>query len=244
VAVRGELTQLLAAVRALAGFARFATLARRLEKLTTALGRHPDGHVHYMRADKLDNLNQITLIQHGAARNDIEAEDELSSMILLGPANRRARCFIRRNRDAAGGRMDVTVQDDNIVLIPSLHAKSPATEPGGRTVIVIEPGGGKTFGDELSSLELVKPGFTALLEGEATLKVAGPLGGSDTVPVSIGLAFTEDHARWSSTASPRSGGTPPRSRWWGRPTAPTTPARAGSRWPCGCTWRRRWGRSR
>jgi hypothetical protein len=192
-AVRGELTQLHAAVRALAGFARFATLARRLEKLTTALGQHPDAHVHYMRADKLDNLNQITLIQRGALRNDIEAEDELSSMILLGPANRRARCFIRRHQDPAGGRMDVTVQDDNIVLIPSLHAKSPATEPGGRTVIVIEPGGGKTFGDELSSLELVKPGFTAVLEGQATLKVAGPLGGSDTVPVAIGLAFTEDH---------------------------------------------------
>jgi hypothetical protein len=51
--------------------------------------------------------------------------------------------------------MDVRVQDDHIVLIPSLHAKSPATEPGGRTVIVVEPDGGQTFGDELSSLDLV-----------------------------------------------------------------------------------------
>jgi hypothetical protein len=142
-ALRAALAGLRAAVRALSGFARFATLASRLERLVAALREYPDDHIRYVRADALDSLGGT------------EADDDLSSMVLLGPANRSARCFIHRDRVEAGGRMDVTVQDDHIVLIPSLHAKSPATEPGGRTVIVVEPDGGQTFGDELSSITLV-----------------------------------------------------------------------------------------
>lgn len=141
-ALRAALAGLRAAVRALSGFARFATLGSRLERLVGALREYPDERLRYIRADALDSLA------------DTGADDDLSSMVLLGPADRSARCFIHRDRVEAGGRMDVTVQDDHIVLIPSLHAKSPATEPGGRTVIVVEPDGGQTFGDELSSLAL------------------------------------------------------------------------------------------
>jgi hypothetical protein len=142
-ALRAGIAELQSAVRALSGFARFATLSGRLDRLVAALRLYPDSAILYVREDALNSLAEIG------------ADDDLSSMVLLGPANRTARCFIDRDCVEAGGRMDVRVQDDHIVLIPSLHAKSPATEPGGRTVIVIEPPGGQTFGDELSSLDLI-----------------------------------------------------------------------------------------
>ena len=73
----------------------------------------------FVRTDALADLHTITLIERGVLANDIEAEDELSSLILLGPAARRARLFIRRDFDQAGGRLDVGVEDENIVLIPT-----------------------------------------------------------------------------------------------------------------------------
>ena len=112
-----------AAAQALSVFARFAALAGRVNTLVNALHAHPADHVRFVRTDALANLNTITLIQRGPLANDIEAEDELSSLVLLGPAARRARLFIRRDFDQAAGRLDVGVEDENIVLISNLGSK-------------------------------------------------------------------------------------------------------------------------
>jgi hypothetical protein len=190
--VRSAVEQVHAAAQNLSAFGRFSALAGRLARLVTALQTHE--HMKFVRTDAIANLNTITLIQRGVLANDIEAEDELSSLILLGPAARRARLFIRRDFDQTAGRLDVGVEDENIVLIANLDSTSPAAVPAGRAGVVVEPSGRKTFSNELSSLQLAKPAFRSTLSGEATLTIEDPnLGGSDTVDVEIGLAFNATH---------------------------------------------------
>jgi hypothetical protein len=192
-----------AAAQALSVFARFATLAARVNTLVNALHAHPAEHVRFVRTDALANLNTITLIQRGPLANDIEAEDELSSLILLGPAARRARLFIRRDFDQTAGRLDVGVEDENIVLISNLDAKHPSTVPAGRAQVIVAPTGTKTFSNELSSLQLAKPAFRSTLTGEATLTIEHPqFGGSDTVDIEVGLAFNASHRSFTVDSFP------------------------------------------
>jgi hypothetical protein len=198
---RAAVQSLHTAAVALSAFTRFATLAGRVAKLVTALQTHE--HVSFVRTDGLANLNTITLIQRGILANDIEAEDELSSLILLGPASRRARLFIRRDFDQEAGRLDVGVEDENIVLIANLDAKHPATVPAGRAQVIVEATGNKTFSNTLSSLQLAKPAFRSTLTGDATLTITDPqLGGTDTVAVEVGLAFNATHRSFTVDSFP------------------------------------------
>jgi hypothetical protein len=87
----------------------------------------------------------------------------------------------------------VTVGDENIVLIGNLHARQPASTPAGAAVAVVDPPGDRTFGDELSSLELVRPQLLSTLAGRATLEVNTDLTGPDSEPISVVLAFSDDH---------------------------------------------------
>lgn len=192
-AVKLAVTDLVAGVQGLGGFARFATLAAGLGELSRGLSIHPADHVQLRRTDAIANLNAITLIERAFLANDTEAEDELSSLILLGPATRRARCFVRRNLDPTAGRLDVTVGDENAVLIRSLHAREPATVPAGSANVVVAPPGARTFGDELSSVQLLPPQGLSTMDGRATLEINSELAGRDTEPISVGLAFAADH---------------------------------------------------
>jgi hypothetical protein len=199
--VRSAVEQVHAAAQRLSVFPRFAALAGRLATLVTALQAH--AHATVVRTDGLANLNTITLIQRGILANDIEAEDELSSLILLGPAARRARLFIRREFDQDAGRLDVGVEDENIVLIANLDAKHPASVPAGRAQVVVEATGNKTFSNTLSSLQLAKPAFRSTLTGDATLTITDPqLGGTDTVAVEVGLAFNATHRSFTVDSFP------------------------------------------
>ncbi|WP_028063469.1 hypothetical protein [Solirubrobacter soli] len=191
-AIKAAVAQLHAAAQNLDAFPRFATLAVRVGTLLTALQTHE--HVAFVRTDGLANLNTITLIER--TLNDIEAEDELSSLILLGPAARRARLFVRRDFDQSAGRLDVAVSDENIVLIANLAAPQAGE-------VVVAPTGRKTFSNELSSLQLAKPAFRATLTGDATVTITDPqLGGSDTVAVAVGLAFNATHRSFTVDSFP------------------------------------------
>ena len=196
------LTALRGQVERLTGFARLAALATGLRELTGALAEHPADHVAFRRTDEIANLNHITLVDRAFLANDIEAEDEFSSLILLGPAARRVRCFVRRNLDPAAGRLDVTVGDENVVLIRTLHTQQPRALPAGAATVVVTPPGDRTFGDELSSLQLLPPSLLSTLTGRATLVVDSPLAGRDTAEISVVLAFSDDHRTYTVDSFP------------------------------------------
>ena len=200
--VRSAVAQLHAAAERLSVFGRFAALAGRVAALLTALRTHD--HVAFVRTDALTDLHTITLIPRGVLADDIKAEDEVSSLILLGPAGRRARLFIHRGFDQTGGRLDVGVEDENAVLIADLG--STETVPAGRAQVIVTPSRQKSFDDTLSSVQLAKPAFRATLAGDAVL-------GTDTVAVELGLAFNGTHRHFGidsfvgsvSLAGPASG---------------------------------------
>jgi hypothetical protein len=119
-------------------------------------------HVWVATAD-VANLNDITLIHYDSwFENDIEAEDELSSLVLIGPAGRVARLFNARNFNSNEGQLDVTVPDSLMVQVADLHSATPSTTPSGLASQVQQPAGTRfdpphsitTFGDEISSVEL------------------------------------------------------------------------------------------
>jgi hypothetical protein len=116
-----------------------------------------DTSLAFRKADQLSNLNDIDLAS--GFFNDTEAEDELSSMILLGPPHRRIQGFNARDFSTSEGEIDVTVGPELIVQIASLHSNSPASDPAGRVNVPFAPTGSRflfhditSFGDELSSL--------------------------------------------------------------------------------------------
>jgi hypothetical protein len=115
------------------------------------------GNVTFRKTDEISNLNDIDL--ESGFFNDTEAEDELSSVILVGPPHRRIEGFNDRSFSTSQGQIDITVGTELIVQIASLHSASPTSNPPGRVGVPFAPTGSRflfhditTFGDELSSL--------------------------------------------------------------------------------------------
>jgi hypothetical protein len=136
----------------LTSIAELAALLLGVSELTGALAAQP--HIQFRVANSsndFNNFNNVTLIQRAWYQNDTEAEDELSSLILIGPVRRQARCFIDRNR--TGGRFTLTIGPELHAIVRSLHASSPAVEPAGAAITIDNPA--STFGDELSSLSFL-----------------------------------------------------------------------------------------
>ena len=180
-------------LRNLGALTTVTTLRQRVQILRGALDCYPADTVHLRRANSIANLNQITLIQRGLLANNVEAEDELSSLILLGPPERKCELYVRRNLDPASGQLDVQVGEEGAVSIGSLHRREPLTVPDDRADVVVAPPGARTFGDELSSLRLVPPLLHATLTGTATIEIDHPrAGGPTTIDIVVGLAFSPD----------------------------------------------------
>ncbi|HWH32530.1 MAG TPA: hypothetical protein VNU01_07645 [Egibacteraceae bacterium] len=137
----------------LTAFGSFAAFALGLSELVGALSAQP--HVQFRAADSIGNLNDITLIQRSWYENDTEAEDELSSLILIGREGRGVRCSNARGQDDDEGQFTVRTGSSLLAIIRSLHSASPAAE-GGTIVVDRAPPGGwwnpDQFGDELSSI--------------------------------------------------------------------------------------------
>lgn len=141
-------------VARLTSFANFVAFLTGLDQLRSALAAQP--HVQFRVADAIRNLNNITLVHDstsvlGVGLNDTEAEDELSSMVLIGPESRRVELFVARNLDDDEGQLNVAVGPELFAMIRSLHARNPSTTPEGRSQVV-RASDESTFGDELSSL--------------------------------------------------------------------------------------------
>lgn len=139
----------------------FSFLGLFLDSMTTVSDALESGHVVFRKANEIGNLNDIDL--ESGFFNDTEAEDELSSMILIGPPHRRIECFNARNFSTSEGQMNLTVGIELIALVANLHNASPSSQPDGRVSVPFTPHGSRwdgldpwsditSFGDEFSSV--------------------------------------------------------------------------------------------
>jgi hypothetical protein len=96
-----ELNRTVDNIKTLAGLAgavlpAVGQLAESANSLAGALNAHMIGSevgVAFVAADRIPDLNDIDTIKRGFLSNDIEAEDNISSLVLLAPPGRRLRCF-------------------------------------------------------------------------------------------------------------------------------------------------------
>jgi hypothetical protein len=85
--------------------------------------------VGFVTKDSVSNLNDVDMILGPHIwNNDVEAEDTISSLALIGPPGRRIRCF--QHRDFRGWNMSVTASDFCVTLVNKM-AKPPVTVPDG-----------------------------------------------------------------------------------------------------------------
>lgn len=145
-------------ISSVSSVANLAAFLLGLDALSSALAAQP--HVQFRRANannKINNFNDITLIQRAWYENDTEAEDELSSFIFIGPVRKTVECFNDRDTDTGEGQFNVTIGDKLFAFCTNLHSASPTSGPdGGELSVIHTPPGGwfnpDTFGDELSSM--------------------------------------------------------------------------------------------
>jgi hypothetical protein len=108
-------------------------------------------------ASEIANLNQITMIDRPPLRNDIEAAQEASSLLLLGVEGAQVECFNHRNFSSGQGKLTLTTGPELHVIVRSLHSQRPRSEPVGRITVDVVPDrvGNRSFGDELVSLRFL-----------------------------------------------------------------------------------------
>jgi hypothetical protein len=150
------LNTLQSTVSSLTGVPEFASFLLGLTLLSTALAAQP--HIQFRVADQINNLNDITLISRPWYENDTEAEDELSSMIFIGPSEKRIECFNGRDTGSSEGQFNLSIGNKFHAFIKDFDGKGPVSGPDGTEIqIVTTPPGGlfspDKFNDELSSIK-------------------------------------------------------------------------------------------
>ena len=135
--------------------ARFAAFLAGLSDLVGPLVSQPN--IQFRQADSIANLNDITLIQRAWYENDTEAEDELSSIIVIGHTGRNVECFNARDFGTGEGKFTLTVPGQLVAFSKNLHSATPASGPNGNELTVNNAATGGwfytgSFGDSLSSV--------------------------------------------------------------------------------------------
>jgi hypothetical protein len=157
--IEGALTELrdvLTPLRATSSF-----LGIFLDEFDTVANLIRSGNLHFRKTNEIANLNDIDL--ESGWINDTEAEDELSSLVFVGPPGRRIENFNDRDFSTSEGQMDVTLRHELIALLRDTHSTSPASEPPGCVTVPFAPHGSHwdgvdpwsditSFGDQLSSM--------------------------------------------------------------------------------------------
>jgi hypothetical protein len=151
-------------------FAQLATLATGVGQLISAVQANPflrfrknvakeekigDQTVTY---EGFRNLDDITLKYNGALSDDLEADDQFSSLILIGNPGACVQCFNDSDFDADEGWFEVKVGAGFCALVRNLHFNAVSDY---REVTIKQPPpggaggaikGGGTFGDEMTSV--------------------------------------------------------------------------------------------
>lgn len=132
-------------------FAQFAAFLAGVGELANAVTAQP--FFVFASTDSIDDLNDFTAIQNDWYENDIELENEISSLIFIGPAGVKVELYCETEQDDENGQGRLTVGPSFFTLVRSLHAEHPSTEPGGLFEVIAEADGDPGFGDWLSSME-------------------------------------------------------------------------------------------
>lgn len=166
-----EIKTLLQPIRTVIGtltsIARFAEMLTGIDMMTEILDAT---NIVFRKEDRINNLNNIDLIKRPWYRNDIEAEDELSSLAYLSPpplegSARKVELCNDRDLKAGQGKFTVSTGSAFVALCRSLHSKTPELiTPSGDLTVNEEPSGWRvrspfsgisSFGNELSSLRFL-----------------------------------------------------------------------------------------
>ncbi|MFF5973995.1 hypothetical protein ACFY7C_20945 [Streptomyces sp. NPDC012769] len=156
--LNATLSTLQTAVSSLKSFASFATFLLRLDALVGSLAASP--YFAFAAADAIPDLNETTVIQNDWFTNDIELEDEFSSMIFIGPAGKVLDCFCEVNFNNENGHFKLTIGPDFFTVIRDLTHQhtNPVSDPGGMVQVVKAPSnptGTNSFNDFLTSLRFL-----------------------------------------------------------------------------------------
>jgi hypothetical protein len=145
------------AISTLTTIARFAEMLLGIDSVSGAL---EDSNIAFSKADAVGNLNKIDLITRPWYEfNDIEAEDELSSFVYLGPppppesSANVVEMFNARSFRTGEGKFTVTTGTSLVALCRTLHTAAPTVTPANATLTVNTPT--SSFGDELSSIRFL-----------------------------------------------------------------------------------------
>jgi hypothetical protein len=112
--------------------------------------------IHFVKASTVPNLNDGGFPIHGSDN----ANDRISSMLVLGPMGLTVHCYNNWNFDPSVGAFDVRVGVEMAVGVPSLPSNPLSIPLGNLTVTVPSTAGqhapSSSFNDSLSSVQMVK----------------------------------------------------------------------------------------
>ncbi|HEY6111470.1 MAG TPA: hypothetical protein VIV62_03030 [Chthoniobacterales bacterium] len=171
-----DLNEKLTTVKTLLGVVLDLFFFRLNDPIMTVLNNAQDLNIAATKADEISNLNDIDVISYGfwdmfsGHFNDIEAEDEMASLIFFGPPGRSLQAFNDRGFSDDEGQLNVKIGLEMVAAIATLYRSttddfdgdaappgcvSVAKRPQGCRGLFCGLGGGHditTFGDEFSSL--------------------------------------------------------------------------------------------
>jgi hypothetical protein len=115
--VAGPLEALKELVQPLKPLGRFGAFITALELLTELLRDQIEFGVD---VSPLKNLNRIRMINQFGIRHDTEADNQVSSVVLLGPKDARVRCFVAKRLGSQRGELDIRLGPELVALVPTL----------------------------------------------------------------------------------------------------------------------------
>jgi hypothetical protein len=126
--------------------------------IDTALSAAQNAQLTFQKTDGVSDLSTIEWDNSGVFAGD--AEDRISSLIMIGPPGRQAQCFNGRGFvGSSEGQMNVNVGSELLVEVPNLHSGNPTSNPVGAVSVPFAPTGWRwahsisIFGDEFSSIQ-------------------------------------------------------------------------------------------
>ncbi|MCR8965782.1 hypothetical protein O0550_21675 [Brevibacillus halotolerans] len=135
-AVMNTIHTLQSAISSLSAITELAAFFLGLTQLANALSVQT--YTVFRKTDSINYLADITLIDRGVFGDDTEAEDELSSLIFIGPPGKKLSCSNERRNEIGEGQFELTVGPKLYVSVPTLHLSHPGTKPDGNEINIIK----------------------------------------------------------------------------------------------------------
>lgn len=121
-------------------------------------------HIRLLAASSHADLKKLVMIKESRfgvdeLNRDIRAGRRISSLVLIGPDGTKADLYnapdLNPDRRSDKGKLTVTVDGRNAVVIRDLERDVPVTDPPGRATADPKPGPLNTFNNDIESFELV-----------------------------------------------------------------------------------------